>query len=772
MKISWRIPFLILLLFFLCLPNIAIFGAEEEPPPEEEEPPPVVCDSGGNSWTVYFCAAEGACGGEIWGQNFWTSWWSCSDGTSGGDSGQSDPYLVTKCSPYQICAGGSSPSCICKGSCYPAPTPIPITSVDKNVFDSSGKVKLPVKLDWEDLDVSPCTVESYEYQINGGNETINGSTAASEVEIKDCRLKSNTDYTWQVRACLGSDCGAWSSPQSFSASFAPEPVAPYDADWEGSAGAEDIETPVKLDWCDVKEAGSLLMRAYIIQGDEKVCHPNLLTIKEGKEFCDPWIIRKERRSPDDLDRVVYSDLTDEDMYFFTGDASYLWEVAACIDDSGQDCKDFSQQWAFAAGKATPLETFLISPPNDPSGEKPVGLPLVLDWRKDAGINSWWYKMNSKEEFAKSSNSRSFDYPELSLDTFYQWQALSCSDYEGKKCQGSWSEIYTFKTTGRPPSLVYPTSGASNIPFPIEFDWEDVPGAKSYIISVRGSGLNVEKTLADSDFSLDYPEFPLRQETDYTWQVKTCARDDGGVCGNYSNPQSFRTFRLSAPQSPSYPGNGGTLFTDEHYLSWEKVAGAKAYQYQIKYLSLASDEKDESCSALAGKDLFLQPKTVLTTSDYTELICLGQYQWQVRSCLDTNCQETSNWSASWTFTSIEGGTGQGGLVPCGRATNNPNTPWNEREPCQVKHFVLLIKIIIDFILLRVIPVILVLLTVATGLIFYTSLGQAVTMAKVISLWKATGIGLGVVLLSWTIVNIFLKIIGYNIGIFGNWYEIKL
>ena len=48
----------------------------------------------------------------------------------------------------------------------------------------------------------------------------------------------------------------------------------------------------------------------------------------------------------------------------------------------------------------------------------------------------------------------------------------------------------------------------------------------------------------------------------------------------------------------------------------------------------------------------------------------------------------------------------------------------------------------------------------------------TMARVISLWKATGIGLGIVFFAWTIVNILLKLTGFNIGIFGNWYQIPL
>ena len=754
--------------FFLFLSSTLAENGEGEPLPEE--PPAVVCGSGEDSWTVYSCASEGVCGGEIWGQNFWTSWWACSDGGGGSDSGQSDPYLVEKCSPYQVCSGGNSPSCVCKGSCYPAPTLNPLSSVSKNVFDSSGKVKLPVKLDWQDLDVSPCTVESYRYQINGA-ATIGDSVAASEVEMKDCRLKSNANYAWQVEACLGSDCGAWSSPQDFSTSLAPEPVSPYDPDWTGPTGAEGVDLPAKLDWCDVGEAQSYRFKIYIIEGGKKVCHPDLLSTAGGKEICDSWLLRKTRRDPQQAEKILYSDFLDENMDFFTKNTEYAWQATIC-DENGFNCKIDSQLWTFSTKEVALAASFLVGPTNDPTGKTPVGLPVVLDWNDKPGANSFIYEIapaTSGQQISENTNvsqSKSFNFPLLSLNTLYKWKVKSCWDYESKKCEPNFSEEWYFKTTGQAPILTTPSSEEQNVVIPVKFQWQAVPGAKSYVLKVDGL---LEKTLDKTEFPVDFPEYPISQETNYSWQVKTCAWDEGKTCGQYGNPQTFRTFRLPPPQSPS-PGNNGQFFTGDTYVSWEKVPGAKAYQYQMKYLSLAEKEIDETCPALVGKDLFEQPKIVLANSDFLEPKCLGGYQWQVRSCLDNNCQEVSNWSTSWSFTFLEGGTGQNGLVPCGRSTDDPKTSWNEREPCQIKHLFLIVKIIIDFLLFRIIPLILVLLTIATGIIFYTSFGQVMTMAQIISLWKAAGIGLVIIFFAWTIVNLFLKAIGYNIGIFGNWFQL--
>jgi len=114
----------------------------------------------------------------------------------------------------------------------------------------------------------------------------------------------------------------------------------------------------------------------------------------------------------------------------------------------------------------------------------------------------------------------------------------------------------------------------------------------------------------------------------------------------------------------------------------------------------------------------------------------------------------------------------GLVPCGRTSNNPDTDWDETERCQIKHLFILVYVIIDFFLWKVIPIILVLLTLASGAIFYFSL-QAQNpepLATVKSLWKAAGIGLAVVFLAWTAISLFLAIFDYQVGLFGPWWQI--
>lgn len=685
--------------------------------------------------------------------------------------------IVEECSSWQMCDANKK-SCDCQGQCLETPenpryynNPTYSDRPDKNTGGSN--LNLPVKLDWDDveswgqLDGS----QSYKLKMDGTEKMV----TQSDFTPAACALESGTNYNWQVSACCGAD-GTNCSQESnwdFSTSLAPEPLSPPDPDWLGEEQVKDIPLPAALDWCDVEEANTYRFRVYVIEGGKKVCHPALVSIKDGKEFCDSWLLRKHRREPEQIERTLYSDFTDQQAYFFTKDTSYQWQAKTCTDEGGLKCQNYGQLWSFLTAEALPLTLAPISPPNDPAGEKPVGLPLTLDWQADIGTNSFIYQIDSTAAIATDSQTPLLNYPQLSLDTFYRWKIKPCWDYQGQECEESFSAEWIFKTTGQPPTLQQPLATAKNVPIPINFQWEEVSGAKSYLFKIWGGNLNLEKAVEKPEISLDFPDFEIRQETEYSWQVQTCAWEGGRACGQASPIQGFKTFRIPAPANPISPENNSQFFTDQRHLSWEGVPQAKTYQYQVKYLSLDSAEKDENCSALVGKDVFDSPKTTVATSDYLQLKCLGQYQWQVRSCLDKDCQETSNWSNSWTFSLVEPtGIGVGGLVPCGKAVDNPSTPWSERDPCGIKHIFLLIKMLVDFLFTRLVPLGLVLLIAVSAIMFYFSLPLGVTdpWTKIRSFWRSALIGTAIIFFAWLLVNLILQLIGYQVNIFGNWYQL--
>jgi len=694
----------------------------------------------------------------------------------------------------KTCSASCPSGCIYPNECYEIPE-----CVQSYVIKITGDMRDPEKLrEIDELEeklekeTDPQKIREYteeierikkeELEISSYEKVLNKSEF---IPSYSCMFKSNQTYQWQVKACCDAtgktNCGAWSELWSFTANPAPEPKLPYDPDWQGSEKTENLsqEQSEKLQWCKIEDSTRyeettvfgeknyrpLSYNALIYYLEEDLCHPQL---SFGGQ-CIPSLLSPDERQGE---KLPPDEFTDYYSIFFAKKTPYAWKIAACKDKHGFDCSDYSQLWRFGTTD-WPLSVAPVNPPND--SQRPIGLPVLLKWTSE-GANSFNYELIGISSGTTTVANITFDYPQLALDTVYSWKVQPCLDYEAEECEETWFGPWLFRTTGRPPQLTYPKE--DNIPMPVNFDWENVPGAKSYVFKIQGGGLNKEEPTEKSEFSLDYPD--LKQETDYTWQVKTCARENGNVCGAYSTPQSFRTFKLSTPIELK-PEDSGEIYTYQslYNISWEPVAGARFYQFEVSYVGVdPEDPKSEECQGLLGEKIVLSPDDIVSRSSASlPLSCWGDYQWQVKACLDISCQESGDYSSLQTFNFVAKEappeTRGWGLVPCGRTTDDPSTTWrDETERCQVKHIFIMFFLVIDFLLWKVIPLILVLLVLASGVIFYFSakLEAPTPLAKVKSLWKAAGIGLAIIFFAWTIVSFFLTLFGYQVGIFGPWWQI--
>jgi hypothetical protein len=584
--------------------------------------------------------------------------------------------------------------------------------------------------------------QAYHYEIVGVKDDV---VDTSYVLIDNCLLESNKEYSWRVQACCDSECqnpGPWSNTWTFKTSLAPELLSP-------EKDTEDVNIPVTLDWCDVEEALSYYVMVY----------------KNG-DFYFPGPVEKEG---DTLDSEITLGPA-----VFTKDTTYDWEAATCLtedntqcgvecgeDLEGSECGDYSQRWKFTTGEIS-LPTPEITSPESSNGIAVVNLSDYLSW-KPVGIEgtaSYLYEIKEGSTIVASSSvsvastSVSFEefWEELKFDETYTAIVKSCWDEEGEKCEEEGGEV-SFKTTGAIPTFNEEGSGpadnANNVVIPVRLNWDDMPGAASYYYSVGEATATVKK----SEVLIDYPT--LKQSLSYNWEVKTCADEKGEVCGEAA-ARSFTTFTLSPPSDPD-PPDGGELKTSQKYLGWGEVLGAKFYQYKVDF------EGEEKIS----------PTIVSTNSALLPInkMDLGNYTWWIQSCLDKECEEVSSLAGPWHFTLVEGESfTEKGIVPCGRNYDDPRTPWNEKESCQIKHFFIMLKNIIDFVLWRLGMIVLTLLTIATGVIYYFSTGAPQTMVKVKTIWKSAGTGYAVVFVGWIIINLLLAILGYQPETFGDWWQI--
>jgi len=688
-----------------------------------------------------------------------------------------DPF--TTIPDYHICPvqynswGKEYPITECRGKCYPAVTtksPDDPDLLPKNISDSTG-YKLPVNLSWDDLEdivgepPSSCKVPTYEFNITSPSltEFVAGTqlqnTDSSEYKLK-CKLKSNTSYTWKTRGCLTqTDCGDWSNTNSVKTSEAPEVYSPYDKDWNGEEGAANTEfSGLTLNWCDFSFKNgteeelplSYLLKFYTVKNNEDDC---------SHFSCEPEVIAVDPRYSNPLDPYYTSD-----GYTFTKGETYAWEVSACKDIAYEDCTEYSEKWRFSVGDFSISSPGQAFPPNDPTGDSPVGLPVSFQWDSPLGAKSYIFQLTGFAEKKLTSASISYDFPSLSLNKTYTWKVKSCWDAEGEDCEENWSDTYSFKTTGQAPISIYPSG--NNISVPTNFQWSEVSGAKFYILKIQGPEINKEIETDKTNFSIEYPD--LKQETSYSWQIKTCAKEN--LCGNYSPETSFTTARLFKPTS-LVPLTGSELYSSQriHILSWAGVAGANFYQYELDLTQLGLEEKNENCKTGNVSEKI----TNIPNSDTMSLLCLGEYEWKVRACFDQECAQAGDWSEKNTFSIVDKNAEPSyGLVPCGRVYDNPDTTWDERQKCEIKHIFLLIRNIIDFILWKFAPLMIGLLVLGTGLMFFFSIRfqSPIFMKKIKLVWGSAGKGYGLLFLSWTLLNVLLRIIGFKVGIFGEWWKI--
>lgn len=757
----------------------------------------------------YDCKGGTGCGSNIY---------SCDSSVS--DCSVSGNWTVyTACSSLEKCVAGQS-SCSPSGSCLDAPTLVSPTD-RQGIDDEEKKIPLPLTIDWND--VTGASYYRYKiYKPSGELEFSGGPVANSSTTVYSHILQSDTIYSWQARACLDSlsesSCGPFSSSWSFKTNWAPQPISPQPDSTSNVA-------PIVFQWSENPEAKSYVL--YFLNKKAAIAEIFL----KRKDLWSFWCCTSRMcpsqipLDPNETEPQPTATEAAFDVGIFTRESDYMWAVSACMQENcsqcgkkcgekdvpvGEEgdpgvCRELSSEGVqtFKTGNL-PLSVPTLKQPvyrAGPPEEIPtVNLYYKLNWLRVPG--AMFYKceirdaetgklMISKDDFYGDDIMFKLEdvWPSqvtFELNKTYTWRITSCwmgeswySDYV-KKCKDStsepdkWSETWKFKTTGAPPTNLSPYNGESDVQIPVKFNWADVPGAMSYRYQFSSnSNFSDPKggLLSVSEISVDYPR--VNQKSNYWWRVKSCADSSGDICGNWSNVNAFTTLTLKAP-TVFYPGNNGNLLTSDRNLRWDPAPSAKFYQYTVDYDSNnppAEEQNQTDCKNMAGtkvKDLTIISSNVA----YISYDCLGKYVFHVKSCLDKDCNEPSDDMTITTFNLVqdEEAAKEKSIVPCGRYYDNPDTPWNERDTCQLEHVFILINNILDFILWKVGLIAIVVLAIITAITFYFSIGSTQALITVKSMLRNAGIGYLIMFLAWGVINLIIIIFGYKTATFGEWWRL--
>ncbi|MFA6896759.1 MAG: hypothetical protein WCQ96_00515 [Patescibacteria group bacterium] len=112
-------------------------------------------------------------------------------------------------------------------------------------------------------------------------------------------------------------------------------------------------------------------------------------------------------------------------------------------------------------------------------------------------------------------------------------------------------------------------------------------------------------------------------------------------------------------------------------------------------------------------------------------------------------------------------GSGGLIPCGKYFNDPDTSWDECKACDFCAIPLTLQLVLNY-LIKIVGVVTVLAIILGQLIAMTAVGETDVMVKIKSVLGSALMGFGYVLAAWVIVNSILAFIGYTDPLDGQWY----
>jgi len=233
---------------------------------------------------------------------------------------------------------------------------------------------------------------------------------------------------------------------------------------------------------------------------------------------------------------------------------------------------------------------------------------------------------------------------------------------------------------------------------------------------------------------------------------------------------FMTGYLGASKNPISPKDTINNSQLIYNFSWEPVAGAHYYKFTLKYTEKSAKETNAACTPETKVEKIVNESSATIGNDIKELFCLGKYEWSVLACLDQQCKDKGADPKIWSFDFVAGGKevkkGEAILATCGLTNDNPNTPWDDREKCGIKHFLLTTMQIINLFLFKMSFWLLPILVLITGGLFYTQLGTPELKQKLISWWKIIGAGYALLFFAWLITGILLAAFGYG----GVWWQV--
>ena len=328
--------------------------------------------------------------------------------------------------------------------------------------NSSKGVLAPITLKWNKSSLA----ESYSLQVSTDSSfssTIIDTSGITDTMFTLNNLNNLTQYFWRVKAVNVGGESDWSEIWSFKTLGEPTTVTLL------QPKNEAVNQPLDLDLVWSKAVDQL----GIIKGNSRnKIKPELNSgnskFNPIKKVSNYWL--EVTTNTDSVAFISDTTLTDT-TYHLTGlsnSTDYWWRVKA-KNEAGWGA--FTNWSKFTTIIDTPAVVILQNPK-----DKSVGnvQPVTLIWHKAERAKGYTLQVSTNGMFkstlidSSGVEDTTFVLPKLNNKMTYYWRV------KGKNIagEGSWSEVWSFKTIGEPTTvtLIQPTPKANNQPVAIDFIW--------------------------------------------------------------------------------------------------------------------------------------------------------------------------------------------------------------------------------------------------------------------------------------------------------------
>jgi len=286
---------------------------------------------------------------------------------------------------------------------------------------------------------------------------------------------------------------------------------------------------------------------------------------------------------------------------------------------------------FGVAQATLTTPAIVSPGN---GAINLAPSTLLDWSASTGATGYEYKLSTNAVLAGEPlltvTTSQANTANLLFGTIYYWQVRAIKT-TAPIDSSAWSSVWSFTTTDII-TLVSPGNGALNQAPVVTLDWSSMTGNDFYDYQYDTTALfnsSINYYNSTSAGSSQTSTGQLLFGTTYYWRVRARHATD---TTQWSSVWSFTTTDIITLVAPANNTVGVGL---NPIIDWSTLSGINGYQYEI------------STDAQFTNPILYTTGTT-SQANLSNLSYGTTYYWHVRA---THATDTSEWSATWNFTTV-------------------------------------------------------------------------------------------------------------------------